>query len=384
MQVQTLKLEQVDFGNQWFDEILDRWTYDDFTASREWKRGWISFDCAYYHPSDDRVYLGITSFDSAAIFKAYDRKLDRFIDLGYGRMADRFDAKFHRSLVMHSDGCLYAAPALLHCPDKYAEAPGASIVRFDPATGRLDKLGIVIPHVYIQALALDRRRDRLYCQCFAPEYLASFDLRTGESKTLALLGSGYGGMAQGENLVLDDAGGLWCNWSLTRAWQDKPGIDAARLCRYDPQTEQVQFFAQGLPQPDGRPGFAKAESFFNFGDGPIYASGANGSLYRVDPATAKAQWLFTPTPDRPSRLSSLVKAADGVAYGVTGRGGQCELLRVEYKTGKFAKLGSMVDPDGVAMYQCHDIVISDDGTLYACENDNPYRSSYLWAIRPED
>jgi len=32
------------------------------------------------------------------------------------------------------------------------------------------------------------------------------------------------------------------------------------------------------------------------------------------------------------------------------------------------------------MYQCHDIVAANDGTLYACENDNPYRSSYLWEI----
>ena len=29
-------------------------------------------------------------------------------------------------------------------------------------------------------------------------------------------------------------------------------------------------------------GFAKVESFFNLGDGSIYASGANGSLYRID------------------------------------------------------------------------------------------------------
>ncbi len=33
------------------------------------------------------------------------------------------------------------------------------------------------------------------------------------------------------------------------------------------------------------------------------------------------------------------------------------------------------------MYQCHDIVATDDGVIYACENDNPYRSSYLWEIR---
>jgi len=55
--------------------------------------------------------------------------------------------------------------------------------------------------------------------------------------------------------------------------------------------------------------------------------------------------------------------------------GRCELMRVDYPAGRFEKLGPVVDADGVAMYQCHDIVAADDGTLYACENDNPYRSS---------
>ena len=224
VQVRSLKLENADFGRQWFDEVEDHWTYDDFAAHQAWKEGWISFDCALYNRQDDRVYLGITCFDAGKIFQAYDRKTDRFVDLGYRRIADRFDAKFHRSLVKHRDGCLYAAPALLHCSDKYLDAPGGAIVKFDPATGQIEKRGIVLPHVYVQALALDSQRETLYCLCFAPEYLASFDLRTGESRNLGLLGSGCGGMAQGENIVLDDDGGLWCNWSLTRAWQSQPGV----------------------------------------------------------------------------------------------------------------------------------------------------------------
>jgi hypothetical protein len=381
MHVQSLRLKDIDYGNQWFDEVEDRWTYDDFAAHRKWKEGWISFDCALYNPGDDRVYVGVTCFDANGIFKAYDRKTRQFVDLGYSRVADRFDAKFHRALVKHVDGCLYAAPALLHCPDKYGEAPGAAIVKFDPTTGCLEKLGIVLPHVYIQSLALDARRETVYCLCFAPEYLASFDLRTRQAKNLGLIGSGIGGMAQAENIVLDDEGCVWSNWALTRAWQNQPGVDAARICKYDPRQDRIHFFQKGLPRRDGKHGFAKAESFFNFGDGQMYASGDGGSLYRIDPASGVAEFMFTPTPDRPSRLSSLVKAADGVAYGVTGRYGQCELMRVNYRAGTFEKLGPIVDADGVAMYQCHDIVAAADGTLYACENDNPYRSSYLWEIR---
>ena len=382
MHVRSLKLKDIRYGNQWFDEVEDHWDYEDFKADPAWCKGWISMDCALYNEDDNRVYLGITSFD-ADIFRAFDRDTDQFVDLGYHRIADLFDAKFHRSLVKGDDGCLYAAIALLHDVDHHFDAPGSPIVKYDPRSGTLTKLGIPLPHVYIQSLVLDTHTNMLYGLCFPPEKLASFNLRTGESRDLGLIGTGIGGMTQGENIVLDDEGRVWCNWSLTRAWQNSPGVDAIRLCAYDPKQDRIVFFKTGLPRPDGHYGWTKAEAYFNFHDGFIYASGANGSLYRIDPDTGEATFLFTPTPDRRSRLSSMVKAEDSVAYGVTGRDGQCELMRVNYTAGTFEKLGEIKEDEGNALYQCHDIVMTGDGVLYVCENDHPYRSSYLWEIKPE-
>ena len=195
-----------------------------------------------------------------------------------------------------------------------------------------------------------------------------------------MIGAGVSGLAQGENIVQDDQGCVWSNWQATRAWQESPGPDAARLCKYDPRRDRMVFYPKGLPRPDGAYGTVKAEAFFNFHDGSLYASGASGSLYRLDPETADATFLFTPTPDRPSRLSSLVMAEAGVAYGVTGRQGRCELMRVHYERGTFEKLGEIRDNEGNALWQCHDIVRTDDGVLYVCENDNPHRSGYLWEI----
>ncbi len=380
MKIRSLRLQDRQYGNQWSEEVENRWEYNDFLAHENWKTGWISMDCALYRPQDDRVYLGITCFDENHIFAAYDRGKDAFVDLNYSRVADPFDAKFHRSLVAGGDDCLYAAPALLHCADKYLEAPGAAIVKFNPATDDIKKLDIPLPHVYVQSMVLDASRQTLYLLHFAPEYLGSYNLETGESRVLAQLCAGYGGMAQGENIVIDDDGCVWSNWSLTRAWADGPGPDAVRLCKYDPRADRMVFFKTGLPLPDGSHGFAKGEGFFNFGDGSIYVSGASGSLYRVDPENGRAEFLFNPAPDRPSRLASLVKTEDGVAYGVCGRKGKCELVRIFYKKGTFESLGPVVDDQGAAMHQCHDIVATADGTLYACENDNPYRSGYLWEI----
>lgn len=69
-----------------------------------------------------------------------------------------------------------------------------------------------------------------------------------------------------------------------------------------------------------------------------------------------------------------------MAYGVTGRKGQCELMRVYYQRGEFEKIGEIRDGEGNMLWQCHDIVVTQDGKLYVLENDNPYRSSYLWEI----
>lgn len=379
MEIRALKLRDEHFNNQWFDKVQDHWEYEDFKADSSWRKNWISIDGALYNAEDDRVYLGITSFD-ADIFRAYDRKSGTFIDLGYSRVADPYDAKFHRSMTWwNKDGCLYAAIALLHDIDHYWDAPGGAIVRYDPKTGSLEKIGIPLPHVYIQSICLDQERGVIYGQTFTPERMIRFDIATCQSQDLGPLSSAMV-MAQGENIELDDNGCAWCGWSLTRAWQDLPGVDSHRLCKFDPKTEKIRYFDTGLPKPDGSYGYVKVEGIFNLGTGCLYASGGNGSLYRVDTETGKATYLGTPVPDRRSRLTVLRLGPDGAAYGVMGRDGKCEVIRFDPQTEKYELIGPVVDGD-TACWQVHDITITPDGTIYACENDCPYRSGYLWEIR---
>lgn len=381
MKIKSYKLMDERFGNQWFDEIKGHWDYDDFISDDKWRKGWISMDCALYNEEEDRIYLGITSFD-ADITKAFDRKTGTFIDLGYKKIADPYDSKFHRALVKRkSDGSIYAAIALLHCSDRQWDAPGGAIVRYDPKTNNIEKLCIPIPHVYIQAMVLDEERDLLFCQCFPPEYLITYSLRTGEVKNLGLVGSGIEGMAQGENIEFDNDGNLWGPWCLTRAWAGSKDEDMNRIFCVPAGSDKIEFLKTGLPKRDGSYGYEKMEGIFNLGDGYMYASGGNGSLYRIDTSNGKATYLFTPISDRPSRLASMVVAPDGYAYGVVGRNGNCRLLRFDFKNTKYELLGKIIDENGEACYQVHHIISTNDGTLYACENDNHYRSSYLWEIK---
>jgi len=385
MDVRALHLRDEHYGDQWTAEVENHWLYDDFVADPRWRDGWISFDSVLHNPDDDRVYCGITCFNENGIFRAWDRREDAFVDLGYSRIAKRFDAKFHRALERASDGSVYAAVALLHCGDKYMEAPGSPIIRLEPDTGGLTRFDPPLPHVYIQALALDETRRRLYALCLAPEYLISWDMDTHETCILSLIGSGYGGMTQGENICLDDDGCCWTNWSLTRAWQGEPGPDMHRLAKYDPDTGEMVFFQKGLPRPDGGEGFARVESYFNLGTGCVYASAAGGALYRIDPATGDAEFLFRAVGDegrgRRSRLAAMSLGPDGCAYGVTGRDGECEVLRFDPGDESYELLGPLVDDgSGDAAWQIHDVCVTPDGVLYAGENDNPRRSGYLWEV----
>jgi hypothetical protein len=376
--IRSHKLKDRHFGGEWHDRIVDRWDYDDMLADPRWRKDWISFDGVVHHAGTDRVYCGITSFD-ADIFKAFDRRQGKFVDLGFKKVGNKYDAKFHRSMQLTKNGkTLYTATALLHDIDRFWDAPGGGIYRHETASGKTVKLGIPIPHNYIQSIALDEKRGVIYSMHFTPERLSRFDLETRKARDLGPLGSGFG-MAQGENVLLDDDGCAWCSWGLTRAWQPGPGADCYRLCKFDPRKNKIVYFDRGLPRADAAYGNAKVECLFNLGTGCLYASGDNGSLFRINTQTARATYLGTPIRDRRSRLTSLMMHK-GCAYGITGRDGKCRLLRFDPKTETYELGREIVDQNGEAMFQCHDVTVTPDGVLFAGENDHPRRSGYLWEV----
>ncbi len=380
MKIRSLKLRDRRYGAKIFEEeVIPRWNYQDILDRPEWGRDWISFDNIVYHGGTDRIFCGLTCFDGD-IFHAWDRRAGTFGDLGFARVMDRYDAKFHRAMEFTADQrSLYVATALLHDVDRFYEAPGGGIYRYDIPGGGIEKLGIPIPHNYIQSCVLDESRGVIYTMHLTPECLGVFDLETRRGRELGPI-SGGRALAQGENLILDDAGCVWCGWAATKAWLPNPLSDVFRLCKYDPSAGRIVYYSHGLPHPEGGAGYAKVEGLFNFGTGVLYASGGNGSLYRIEPRTGRASYLGTPIKDRRSRLTALALHSDGFAYGVTGRDGACQLLRFDPRTDAWELGDAIMDPEGDAMYQCHDVAFAADGVLYAAENDNPFRSSFLWEI----
>jgi len=385
MKVTSHKLLDYRFGSQWDDEAHYNWDYPDFIAHENWKKGCISFDCLLWDDETQLLHAGITSFVESEITKAFDRKSGEFIDTGFSKVAEKFDAKFHRSLIMREkDGCFYAAIALLHNVDDFLNAPGGAICKYDPVKKCWDKICIPLEHVYIQNMTYDANNDCLFLMTFAPEYLLRYDFASGKVHNFGLIGSGIAGMAQCESTALDDSGTLWGCWKITRAWSHDVGDNDCRLFRVPNGCDRIDYLSFGLPKRDGSFGFEKPECFFNIGNGSIYASAANGSLYRIDPKSGKATYLFTPIEDRRSRLSSLALSKDGkVAYGVTGRDGQCHLLRINTQDETYILSDEIIcDQHGEPCWQIHHVIAANDGVLFAGENDVPHRSGYLWEIHP--
>ena len=303
--------------------------YDDFLSDVRWREDWVSFDGVVFHSPSNLVFCGITSF-AGDIFKAYDREKDAFIDLGFSTVGDRYDAKFHRSMELARNGAvLYMATALLHDIDRYWEAPGGGIFAYGVSENRVEKLGIPVPHNYIQSICLDEKRGLIYCLHLTPEVLSVFDLAYWDREDDWSHRQWLGPRAGGEPYIWTRATGSGPVGTSRVPGRDRPGGDSNRLCRYDPDLGRIEYLSEGLPLPDGAHGYAPVEGLFNLGTGTLFASGANGSLYQVDPDTGKAEYLGTPVKDTPSRLTSLARHNDGYAYGVTGRQGNCRLLRFD-------------------------------------------------------
>jgi hypothetical protein len=365
--------------NERFDNGLTQknWDYNQMAFDPARRRGWISFDCLAYNPADDCVYCGLTDFNND-IFYRYHRRENRFESLNFQSIAEAHDAKFHRSLERDpGDGVLWAATALLHDVDRYRDAPGGAIVRFDPRICQLQKLCIPIPHAYIQSLVLDHQRGLLHGVTFTPEKLFTYDIETGAVRDHGLIGSGVE-LGQPEKPVLDQKGRLWCTWGVTRAFMSDTGPHPIRLLCLTPDTGEIVFYQHGLP-PLGSYDKGHVEGMLSARDGFVYVGSRLGGFYRLNPDNAEVKYLGKPVPGE--RMTSMVESSDGSIYIACGRP-DAYLVRFRPGPDAFEVLGLIKDEKtGEKAHQIHDLCMVTDDTFYAAENDNFSRSGYLWECR---
>jgi hypothetical protein len=362
--------------DNWDSEVFGRWTWHDLRAHPGYYHDWISFDGVLWHPQLEKVFCGLTVLDND-IFHVFDPGAARFQSLGFAEIGDRFDAKFHRSMELDDDGTLFCATALLHDQDVQFAAAGGKLVHYSPFTETYQLLGVPVPHHYIQSITLDRQRRIVYGFTYPGEYFFRYDIETGQSRALAFIGNGIT-MCQPHYFVVDNDGFVWGTWAQTRAFEDVPVLNY-RLFTYHPEGDRLNWLPYGLPRA-GENDLGLVDSMVLASDGMIYMGTKVASLVRLDPRTGELTLLGRPGPQR--RMAGLAEGSDGRIYMACGMLDETSIFAYDRESGKFIEHGRIYDADrGTGPARIHDIDITDDLVIYAGENDNTTRSSYLWECR---
>jgi hypothetical protein len=377
--VRALVYKDRTFDN-WESEVEGRWSIEDLRADEGYCDDWISFDSLAWHDTSNKLYIGLTSINTD-IFHIYDPAHDRFTSLGFQRIGDKFDAKIHRSLEIDQDDSMYLATALLHDMNQQHAAKGGKLVRYTPASNEYTLLDIPVPYQYIQSIKLDRKRRAVYGFTYPAEYMFKFDLETHACRNLAYVGNGIM-ICQPHCAAFDKYGRLWGTWGENRAFEDMPGPVPVRIFSYDPDNDHFTWFEHGFPKVD-KTDPARVDHMELAHDGMIYVGTTTGGFSRLDPETGDVEDLGKPFSG--PRLAGLVQGPNGLMYGAGNAGygshgeGTARLFAFDPETRQRYDLGPIFNQEKRAgAVKVHMLVTTSDGTLYAGENDNILRSSYLW------
>jgi len=369
--------------DNWESVVRGHWTVEDLRADSGFCNDWISFDSLAWDESSKRLYIGLTSINND-IFHVFDPATCQFHSLNFQRISDKYDAKFHRSLEIDQDGMIYAATALLHDVDQQFSAPGGKLIQYNPVRDLYKVLDIPVPHQYIQSIKLDQSRRLIYGFTYPGEYLFCYDIEAHRTRTLAYIGNGVM-LCQPHCSALDSQGRLWATWGESRAFEDIYGPTPIRIFCYDPDRDQFTWYKHGFPKTGpGDP--ARVDHMFLANDGLIYTGTVAGGFSRLNPESGQVEDLGKPYPNQ--RLAGLVQGLDGYIYGVGNAGygkegrGEARLFAFNPGTQGLEDLGPIYDDRiGAGAVKVHMLVDAGNGILFAGENDNTLRSSYLWECR---
>ena len=329
----------------------------------------VSFTCLLMHPAG-KLYCGITAYN-CDIFHRFDPATEKFESLNYQAIADPFEVKIHRSLELSADGTIYGASACLYKIDERSQAPGGAVFKYDPRTNKIQKLSVPCPPEYIQTITLDDKRKLIYGMTYPVFKFFVYDINADKVEDHDFMGSiTHLG-------AVDDDGCYWGTWDWV----------SHNLFKYDPRERKVVFFHHSIPEGAKHSnimyrGAGPVDTMINGHDGYLYIGTCGGTLVRLDPRTAKAEYLGKPAPTR--RMPGLCLWHDSLLIGAGGDEEGGFVFTYDRKTGVMQNLGPIKAPDGKSLYRVHDFRLSADGkTAYVAETDVPARSGYLWQCELE-
>ena len=392
-------LRNARFDN-WKSQVEGKWPYRQLYNDESWRYGWISFDAITWSEEESCLYCGLNAMDGDILYRFWPQQ-GRFESLNAQRWADEFDSKIHRCLLRDAhDGSFYFGTSLLHDIDQQHDAPGGKLMRYTPKEDSYALLCIPFPHLYIQSIAADFKRGKIYCFTYPAEFVMCYDMRSEQVRNLGYITNATC-FVQPHNGVVDAQGCLWGTYAETRAFDEVPSETPVRLFRYHPDDDRFDWFEFGLSRKSCREqlvpdpsqereiafhrdqtrhkedlGFCDAMVF----DGRryIYAGTTAGVLCRIDTHDVKVEKIANVMPA--GRLPALTIDHKGALYGGGGLKGDTALFKWRPGDSEITMLHRIEDKDGNVPARIHDIAVDRRGTLYLAENDNHTRSSYLWTV----
>jgi len=337
--------------------------------SQEMKDNYVAFCSLLWHPTEERLYCGITAPNSDVLAK-FNPATKSFEPLDYRPVAEPFEVKVHRALELASDGTVYGATSCLYGLHERRQAPGGAIFRVRPG-GQPEKLAVPVKHDYIQTITLDDQRNLIYGLAYPVFKFFVYHLDTGEVEDYDYVGSIT------HISAIDDDGCFWSTWDSTNH----------HLFKYHPDTRQITFFHHGLPNARQEsnmmyPGAGPVDCMINGGDGYLYIGTTGGSLCRLDPKTAEVAYLGKPAAT--TRMPGLMVWHDSLLLGAAGDNeGGC-VFAYDRDTHAFHYLGAIHDAGAnLTLFRVHDMRLANKHLAYVAETDVPGRSGYLWEVELE-
>lgn len=345
-----------------YSEERSKMTYEEMLAFKPFSSNYFAFTTVTYNHDDGLIYCGTTAYDSDIVW-TFDPQTNKFESLHWPEVggAEIYDVKVHRSLVL-DDGFIYGATAGLNPLESRLKGKGGKVFRLDPKTKQFEILGIPIKYDYIQSIAMDHQRKVIYGFTWPVPKFFRLDVRTKQATDFDYVGD------QPHIPACDDEGTCWGQGGMGHNGQ---------LLSYHPDrglTYHKETIGQLLPNDTA------IDGMINGGDGFIYIGTTGGSLLRLDPKGPTLKYLGHPCPG--NRLAGICIGKDGLLYGAGGSNFKTYVFAYDRENERFFDLGPLFDPDlNDSCYIPHHATITDDGTIFTGDTDNPKRSGFLWEVK---
>ena len=370
-----------------------------FVETREYPGKDYAMWDALYAARNGSVYTGLITEGGSAHFYVYNPARDENVliadladFLGERGKGIRTSGKIHNKPVEDDAGNIYFVPMNNGAGPRnidYTSWSGGHWMKYHPANGTLENLGLVDEGIGCYPLTIDIQRKYLFGVGFTG-YFYRFDLEKGVTRN-------FGRVTNWDicrDIFCDNKGNVYGCFPVGRVWKydaaNEKVVDLSLQVPYDPTVYPTQLSNPMIDRScDWRAVEWDPEEKVAYG----ITCGSGSILFRFDPHEGKegsiiplvkmcdSRFLETDRRDIPySTLAFALDSKNRVVYFIPsaraystdtyaetfGSDQPHHLIMYSINTGKRIDLGAMKSRDGRRVFGCEAASVAPDGTVYIC------------------